>query len=370
MHRTWAIIERELRRFRKSPMLIVMSMIFPLLNLIVLGYAFGGNVKHLKLAIVDQDGGVPAVKIKELAAAVSSGARTLDIIDYADQGHAMSDLRNGLVNGVLTIPPDFSRRSLANNQPRVALISDNTDTFVSATLTGTVGNFVAAINAPTTPVRVEGATGLDVVEVYPYVPYIQYLLPGSITMSIFMMVMIGGGIIFIDDKSRGLHEGYLVTPITKLELVAGFNLSGTIKAVLAGGCIMIVGSLIAGVPSPLDPVRLLRMLIVVAITAFALISLMFLLMVRVTDPLLPRATFGVLNTVLYFPSGAVYPQAGFPGWMKVIAAVDPFTYAVHAFKSLLLKNTGFDAIAGDVLFLLLFSTVAMTAGTLLFKRTL
>ena len=67
------------------------------------------------------------------------------------------------------------------------------------------------------------STTLDVVEVYPYVPYIQYLLPGSIVMSIFMMVMIGGGIIFIDDKARGLHEGYLVTPITKLELILGFN---------------------------------------------------------------------------------------------------------------------------------------------------
>ena len=67
MHRTWAIIERELRRFRRSPMLIVMSMIFPLVQLVVLGYAFGGNVKHLKLAIVDQDHGVPAVRIRELA---------------------------------------------------------------------------------------------------------------------------------------------------------------------------------------------------------------------------------------------------------------------------------------------------------------
>ena len=56
-------------------------------------------------------------------------------------------------------------------------------------------------------------------------------------MSIFMMVMIGGGIIYIDDKARGLHEGYLVTPITKLELIAGFNLSGTIKAFLAGAVI-------------------------------------------------------------------------------------------------------------------------------------
>jgi ABC-type multidrug transport system permease subunit len=189
-------------------------------------------------------------------------------------------------------------------------------------------------------------------------------------MSIFMMVMIGGGIIFIDDKSRGLHEGYLVTPITKLELIAGFNISGTIKAVLAGAVIMIVGSWIAGVPDPLQPLRLLRLLVVIIVTAFALISLMFLLMVRVNDPLLPRAVFGVLNTVLYFPSGAVYPQQGFPGWMQVIAVVDPFTYAVHAFKSLLLKNTGFTAISGDLLYLAVFSLVAMTAATRLFKRTL
>jgi hypothetical protein len=34
----------------------------------------------------------------------------------------------------------------------------------------------------------------------------------------------------------------------------------------------------------------------VVVTSFALISLMFLLMVRATDPLLPRAVFGVLNT--------------------------------------------------------------------------
>jgi len=359
-----------MRRFSKSPMMIVMSMIFPLMQLIVLGYAFGGNVKHLKLAIVDQDGGVPAVKIREMAAAVASGARTLDLVDYGDQGRAMSDLRNGVVNGVLTIPPDFSRRSLTNNEPRVALISDNTDTFVSATLAGTVNSLVSAFNTPVTVQRVTPVASLDVVEVYPYVPYIQYLLPGSITMSIFMMVMIGGGIIFIDDKARGLHEGYLVTPITKLELVAGFNLSGTIKAVLAGAVITVIGSLIAGVPNPLDPMRLSRMLIVISLTAFALISLMFLLMVRVTDPLLPRATFGVLNTVLYFPSGAVYPQAGFPGWMQGIAVVDPFTYSVHAFKSLLLKNTGFDAISYDLLFLVVFSTLAMTAATALFKRTL
>jgi len=302
------------------------SMIFPLVQLVVLGYAFGGNVKHLQVGIVDQDHGVPALRLRELANAVSNGPKTFETIQYRDQGEALADLRDGRINGILTIPPDFSRRSLANESPKVAFIEDNTDNFISSTL--------------------------------------------AAAMSIFMMVMIGGGIIFIDDKARGLHEGYLVTPITKFELIAGFNLSGTIKAVLAGIVLMTLGSLIAGIPDPLNAMRLLRLLVVIVLTAFALISLMFLLMVRVTDPLVPRAIFGVLNTLLYFPSGAVYPQQGFPGWMRAIAAVDPFTYAVHAFKNLLLKNTGLGAITGDLLYLTAFSVIAMTAATALFKRTL
>src|SRR3954447_15845601 len=177
MGRTWAIIERELRRFRRSPMLIVVSMVFPIVQLVVLGYAFGGNVKHLRLAVVDQDHGVPATRVHELALAAAAGARTIDTVDYADEGQAIADLRNGRVNGVLTIPPDFSRRVLARNAPRVAHIEDNTDNFVSISLAATMGGLVGAYAAPAAAPRVPSAPTLDVVEVYPYVPYVQYLLP-------------------------------------------------------------------------------------------------------------------------------------------------------------------------------------------------
>ena len=371
MQRMWAIVERELRRFRRSPALIMMSLIMPIVQLVVLGYAFGGQVKHLKVGLVDQDHGLPATRLHELSNAVAANAETFETIDYPDIGTAVADLRDGRLNGVVTIPPGFSRRTLVKDDPRVALIEDNTDNFVSSSLAATLSGLVGAYNEPAVRSRrLPDQTTLDVVEVYPYVPYIQYLLPGSVVMSIFMMVMIGGGIIFVDDKARGLHEGYLVTPITRLELILGFNLSGAIKAVIAGAVLMTVGSLIAGVPNPFDPLRLARLLVVVVVTAFALVSMMFLLMVRVNDPLIPRATFGVLNTFLYFPSGAVYPQQAFPGWMRAIAEVDPFTYAVHALKCLLLKNTGFGAIGFDLFYLVAFSLVTMTAATLLFRRTL
>ena len=123
-------------------------------------------------------------------------------------------------------------------------------------------------------------------------------------------------------------------------------------------------------PDPFDPIRLCKLFVVIVVTATALISMMFLLMVRMNDPLLPRAMFGMLNTLLYFPSGAVYPQQAFPGWMRVLATVDPFKYAVHALKCILLKNVGLGALVGDLAFLIVFSIITMGAATLLFKRTL
>jgi ABC-2 type transport system permease protein len=56
--------------------------------------------------------------------------------------------------------------------------------------------------------------------------------------------------------------------------------------------------------------------------------------------------------------------------MHWIAVADPFTYSVHAFKSLILKNTGFDAIGLDLLYLMGFGVICMSLATKLFKRTL
>ncbi len=60
-------------------------MIMPLVQLVVLGYAFGGKVKNLQIGVVDQDHGVPAIKLKEMFQAVAANARTFDTVAYDDQ---------------------------------------------------------------------------------------------------------------------------------------------------------------------------------------------------------------------------------------------------------------------------------------------
>jgi len=345
-------------------------MMLPLVQLVILGNAFGGKITGAKVAVVDHDHGPQSVKIKEAFDAVGANIRTFTTITYQDEVTAREDVRTGKIDAAVIIPPQFSRMVYAGDRPALGLVVDNSDQFMSGSLESEMQSLVDALNQPVIPERVVKSVALKIVELYPFVEYMKYLLSGSIALAMYISVMIGGGMLYIDDKARGVHEGYLVTPITKLELVMGLNIAGAAKAVLSGICITVIGSLMAGLGTIFSPMADVELLTLILGTSIAFNGMMFLMMVRVEDPLVPRAMFGVLNTLLFFPAGSIYPIAAFPPWLRAIAIVDPFTYAIHGFKAILLKDGGFVAIQGDLIFLFTFGIGTLLLATPLFKRTL
>jgi ABC-2 type transport system permease protein len=370
MKRMMAIVEREMRKFFRSPALMMVSLTMPLVQLIILGNAFGGKIRGARMGVVDYDRGAQALKVEEAFNSIAVNIRTFTTVAYEDEQRAREDVRTGKIDAAVIIPAQYSRRVLAGDSPAIGLVVDNSDQTMSSSLEAEMQSLVDALNAPVIQQKVVQQIALQIVELYPYVEYMKYLLAGSISLAMFVAVMIGGGMLYIDDKARGVHEGYLVTPITGLELVLGLNLAGAIKAVMSGICITVIGSLFAGLGVIFNPVTALLLLLLIIATAIAFNGMMFLMMVRVEDPLVPRAMFGVLNTLLFFPSGAISPVSGLPKWLQAIAQVDPFTYAVHGFKSILLKDGGFTAIRWDLLFLVGFGTATLLIATPLFKRSL
>jgi len=370
MNRMFAIFEREMRKFFRSPVLMIMSMMLPIVQLVILGNAYGGKIRNARVAIVDYDHGPQAVRVREACAAIAANIGTFKTVDYSNEVQAREDVRTGKIDAAIIIPAQYSRRVYAQDAPRLGLVVDNSDQFTSSSIESELQSLVDSLNAPVIQPRLVKNIALQSVELYPYVSYMKFLLAGTISLAMYISVMIGGGMLYIDDKARGVHEGYLVTPITKLELVMGLNLAGAAKAVLAGISLTIIGSLIAGLDAIFNPIADLELLLMIVATALAFNGMMFLMMVRVDDPLVPRAMFGVLNTLLFFPSGAVFPIIAFPKWLQAIAVVDPFTYCVHGFKAILLKDGGFVAIQYDLLFLFTFGIGTLLIATPLFKRTL
>jgi ABC-2 type transport system permease protein len=370
MNRMFAIIEREMRKFFRSPTLMVMSLMLPILQLIIIGNAFGGKIVGTHVAVVDYDHGPQAVKVREAFDAIAVNIKTFTTINYDNEVQAREDVRTGKIDAAVIIPAQYSRRVYAQDAPQLGFVVDNSDLFTSASLEAEMQSLVDAMNAPQIQDRLTKSIALEIVELYPYVNYLKYLLPMTVALAMYISVMIGGGMLYIDDKARGVHEGYLVTPITKLELVFGLNIAGSIKATLSGISIGVIGSLIAGLGIVFHPMIMLQMFSLIVAGSIAFNGMMFLLMVRVDDPLVPRAMFGVLNVLLLYPSGAMYPTVSFPKWMQAMTVVDPFTYAIHGFKAVLLKNGGWVSIWQDLLFLTTFGVATLLLATPLFKRTL
>lgn len=119
MTRMMAIIERELRKFFRSPTLMLVSMVFPLVQLIILGNAFGGKIRDARMGLVDEDHGPQAVRLKEAFDAVNANIRTFKPVYYDNEQAAKEAVRSGKLDGAVIIPPQFSRRVYQGENPEL-----------------------------------------------------------------------------------------------------------------------------------------------------------------------------------------------------------------------------------------------------------
>ena len=204
-------------------------------------------------------------------------------------------------------------------------------------------------------------------EAYPYLDYLTYLGPAVVCLAIFMGSMVSGGLQVLEDRMFGYHEGYLVTPISTGTLVAGHILAGSLVASIAGGLVLLAILLITPL-GPSNAPALAAAFVTVFLTSLSIASLWFLLFARARSASLLRGMFGIINVLLFFPSGAFYPIESYPVWLVKLSAADPLTYGLRALRNLLLRGAAPETAYADWLFLATFTLVCGVFTKVLFRR--
>ena len=88
MNRMFAIVEREMRKFFRSPMLMIMSLMMPIMQLLIMGNAFGGKIVGAHVAVVDMDHGPEAVKLREGFDSIAVNIKNFTTVEYIDEALA------------------------------------------------------------------------------------------------------------------------------------------------------------------------------------------------------------------------------------------------------------------------------------------
>lgn len=168
--------------------------------------------------------------------------------------------------------------------------------------------------------------------------YVGFMLPGIVALSA-MGGAIGGGMVWLDERVRGILREYLVAPIPRLSILLG-NVGSTLtKSLLQAFVIFVVGLLLGAAVTGDVLAWLLALVLLVGYAAG--FSGLALAVASATDDLMAyHAMIMLLNLPVLFLSSALYPLAALPTWMKVGALANPTTYLVDGVRRTVLGGSG------------------------------
>ena len=354
-----AICQRAYLTLWRQPILIISTMLFPLVYLLILGNSLNRQLRHIPLAVVDEAGNAYSASCRRGVMALQTGRELVDAVFLADRDDAMRGLRRGRYRGVWILP-----FRVAPKGPAPAFVGDNTDRFSFDALDGALRQIWDEVSRGEEGKGIEAAVRL---EAYPYLDYLTYLGPAVVCLSIFMGSMVSGGLQVLEDRMYGYHEGYLVTPISTGALVTGNVLAGTVVASLAG--MLVLGAVLLLTPvTVVDGRAVAAGAATVFLTSLAISAVWFLLFARARSVSILRGMFGIINALLFFPSGALYPVESYPPWLQAISRIDPLTYGLNALRDLLLRGGRPSTVYADWVFLLTFALVCGVLTRVLFRR--
>ncbi|HEX7480576.1 MAG TPA: ABC transporter permease [Polyangiales bacterium] len=369
--KTFAVFERDLRRMLRNPLTLFSSVLMPLLYLVILGNSLQGPIKGLPLGVVVHDRGPLARELLGALQALEHGPGTVRLVPLADEQHALGLLRDGELSGVVVVPPRFSSDLARGQSANIGLYLDNVDAVAAGALQSAISAALPAMRRPLARFELHrGEARVLPQEIYPRVDYDTSLVPAVVVMAIFMGSMIAGGFNLVMDRFLGVHESYLSTPLSRWNIALGVLASGTLVTLVSSSVVLWSGLLFTGGRVHGGVAGYLALLAVQLLTTFGLLAMMMAVLGRASHPRISGVLSGFLNVILFFPSGALYPLASFPPWLRAIAMVDPETHAVAALKAILFRSGDLAAAGTHVVFLALFA-VAMTAlAVTTLKRTL
>jgi ABC-2 type transport system permease protein len=199
------------------------------------------------------------------------------------------------------------------------------------------------------------------------VPYIDYLAPGILAQSV-LFIAIFFGITIIWERDLGVIHKFLASPTPRAALVLGKSFSAGARA-LPQAIVIYILSVLLGVHINWNPLALLGviLLVVIGATCFSTFSLIIACLLKTRDRVMGIGQ--VMTMPLFFASNAIYPIAIMPGWLKVIAHINPLSYIVDGLRALMVVGaTSAFGIGTDFSVLLIITIVLITIGALLYPR--
>lgn len=368
LNRILALSKKEFRQLKRDKRMIFVIFFFPVMLLIIFGYAVNFDVKHVKVAILDKDNSLlsrdfmNSILQSEYFDLVGTINSDFEINRYLDKK---------LSQCVIVIPRNFSKEFYSNREAKIQYLIDgvdgNTATIINNYANLATASFnkkilkeVAAVKRYKLyePLKLEPQFWFN-----PELKTSRFLVPGLIAMILIVTAVISVSLSLVKEKERGTIEQINVSPLNSFELIIGKSLPFVIIALLNAGIILIASYFLfdSEVKGSLFLLFFTTLIFLVASTSLGI----FISVVSDTQQVaFTLATFISLLPSLIL-SGFIFPIDSMPKIIQIITNVTPVKFYLKILRGIMLRGVGLEAFWQQLIYLIIFSLILLVLGTIL-----
>jgi ABC-2 type transport system permease protein len=358
-------VVRQLKRDRRTIGLITFA---PIFLMILFGYALSGEMSGINLGIVDF-GGQEA--LRDHLAAVDD----FDLLRLGSESDAERLIVEGRLHGAVVIREDEVKILLDGSSPQISssIIAEVRSGILPGDILsqrggGKAGDGGAGKDDGVAEYDLSESSSPEIVQRYIRgydLEMMDSVGPAVLGLVVFFFTFITAAISFLRERTQGSLEKFMVSPLSRPEMVAGYLLGFSLFALLQSATTLIVVVFAFGVPMEGNPLTAFGVILLLG--AGGLVLGAFLSNFAKTEfQVVQFIPIVILPQVVL--SGVWWPLESIPAFLQPISYILPLTYSSDALRAVMLKGAGVSEIVPDLLFLVGFFILAFWAATLMLKR--
>ncbi len=364
-------MKKEVRQLKRDVRLLFVMFFFPVFLLMIFGYAVNFDVKHIKIAVFDQE----RSKMSRDFVNLLQNSEYFDLVSYINNYKEVDEyLDEKVAQCIVVIPKDLTKKINSGRDVQIQYLIDGVDANTAAIIRNYVMAATVLYNQKIT-VNILAKNGIQVFLPISLEPQFwfnpdlnttKFLIPGLIAVILIVTSVITVALSFVREKERGTLEQLNVSSLSSIELILGKTFPFVIIALINAGFILIAGYILFGVEVK-GSLFLLFITTLIFISASTSIGILVSVIADSQQFAFSLATFlSLLPSVIL--SGFIFPIDSMPAAIQVLTNVTPAKFFIVILRAIVLRGVGIAAFWEQVVYLLIFTLVLISLATVLSRR--
>lgn len=365
------IVIKEFRQIRRDKRSLGVLLILPAFLVLLIGYALNFDVRHVLLAVWDQDRTSDSRELIDAFIHNEYFTLTQRVESY---GEIEELLGEGQALVSLVIPPSYSRDLASGGDVTIQVLVDGANANTATTVLGYVNIILQSHSAKITAAATQrlGRELIAPIDFRPKVWYnpelvtAKFLVPGLIGFILMISAVVSTSLSVVKEKERGTMEQLMVSPLTTTEIIIGKTIPYLIVGLVGSVLVLLVGFLLFDIAIRGSIVYLYAGIFLFLIAALG----QGLLISTIAQTQQVAFIISVFSSLLptFLLSGFVFPIRSMPLVLQILSNATPAKYFLILVRSVVLKGAGLSAFWEQFVFLLLFALVMLGISSLRLRK--